>query len=232
MASRKAVWFFIFTGLLVVVLPPIFLYLPKLFARRHAPTTKREVALTFDDGPNPPFTERTLEILAHYGIRATFFFIGRNIEMHRTTALAVVRSGHEVGNHSYSHERLGFGGPGRIRAEIADTDGLIRTLGYEGAIPFRAPFGQVTLWTHWILGKLGRTNFLYDTPTAPPDYFRPDPKPMLGHLLDGVRAGSVILLHDGEGIRTETTVVLEGLIPELLARGYVFKTVTELFGER
>jgi peptidoglycan/xylan/chitin deacetylase (PgdA/CDA1 family) len=196
---------------------------------RRLETREKVVALTFDDGPNPPYTDRVLEILRHHSARATFFLLGRNIQMHRSAAQKIVEAGHEIGNHSHWHSHLRFATVAKIQREIDETDELIRGLGYQGAIPFRAPFGEAFPGPAWALWWMKRDHYLFDVWPVPPDYRRADPQAIANGILRRVRPGSVILMHDGEGIRTEAVVALENVLQDLEKRGYRFTTVGELF---
>lgn len=194
----------------------------------HGSREGKRIALTLDDGPNPPYTERFIQLLAREGIPATFFFIGRNIEMHRATALKVVQAGHEIGNHSYSHRHLAWSAWAEVGKEIEHTDRLIRSLGYEDPIPFRAPFGQRFGWLAWWLWAKGRRNFLYDVTPTPPDYFRSSPTAIAESSIRRAQGGSVLLLHDGEGIRIEALEAAARIVPALKAKGFVFTRLSEL----
>jgi peptidoglycan/xylan/chitin deacetylase (PgdA/CDA1 family) len=197
---------------------------------RHAVTDLPRVALTFDDGPNPPYTDRILELLRHYRVPATFFFLGRNIEMHPLTARRAIQDGHEIGNHTYWHRHPALLSPAGLLGEIDATDRQIRDLGYRGPIPFRPPFGE---WfpVPWLaLSVRHRPIYLYDAAPSPPDYLRGDPELIAAHALQRVTPGSVILLHDGEGIRAESVIAAEQVIRRLLARGYRFERISDLFG--
>lgn len=186
------------------------------------------MALTLDDGPNPPYTEMFLRILAQENIPATFFMLGRNIEMYRLSALRVAAGGHEIGNHSFSHTALAFSSPRRTLWEIERTDALIRGLGYEGNVPFRSPYGERFGLHAWILLWLDRGNFLYDVPPIPPDYFRSDPQAMADSAVARAKNGSIFLFHDGEGIRVESLEATAQSVRRLKAAGYEFVRLTEL----
>lgn len=196
---------------------------------RRRETYEKVVALSFDDGPNPPYTERVLEVLKRYQARATFFLLGRNIDMHRASAERILEAGHELGNHSYWHRHLRWESPSRIETEIADTDRLIRSLNYQGPIPFRAPFGETFPGPWWASWCLHRPLYLFDVSPDPADYLRADPQNIARHMLDVTRPGSVLLFHDGEGIRTESVIALEDVLRGLRERGYRFVPVSELF---
>lgn len=106
------------------------------------PTSDNVVALTFDDGPQPVFTEQILAILDEVGVKATFFVTGADLEQHKAEAQQIVAAGHALGNHSFSHQRMIFVTPAFVRAEIERTDRLIREAGYSGEIYFRPPYGK------------------------------------------------------------------------------------------
>ncbi len=191
-------------------------------------TSEKLLALTLDDGPNPPFTEHFLRVLGRYGVPATFFFIGRNIEMHRATALKVVQSGNEIGNHSYSHERMRWRSFFSLDHEIARTDFLIRSLGYKGPVHFRAPFGEVSGSLGWWLFLRGRQAIGYSFAPNPPDYLRSNPREIAGQFIRESTPGSILLLHDGEGLRVESLEALNEMIPVLQSKGFTFVRLSEL----
>ncbi len=196
---------------------------PALFsARSHGPRGEKRIALTLDDGPNPPYTEKFLQLLQREQVPATFFFIGRNIEIHRATALAVARSGHAIGNHSYSHLSLALVTPWRIAEEFHRTDDLIRGLGYAGPIAIRAPFGQNWGGLPWFFVVGGRRQWLYDVAPEPADYLRADPAVIAASTVRRTQSGSVLLFHDGEGIRIESLEAAARAIGELKAAGFAF----------
>jgi len=126
------------------------------------------VALTFDDGPNPPYTEKILEILNQHQAHGTFFLKGKNIELHRNSALKIIETGHEVGNHTYSHSHLAQLSIEGVKEEILRTDGLISGLGYRKDILFRAPFGQVSPNVMFSLMSLGKLHIGWDVQAYPP----------------------------------------------------------------
>ncbi len=212
-------------GVLVTV---AFLGLTQSMVKTHGDRGKNHIALTLDDGPNPPYTERFLQLLEKEKVPATFFFIGRNIEIHRATALKVLEAGHEIGNHSYTHKRLAWEAWREIENEVSTTDKLIRSLGYTGPIAFRAPFGQrFGLLAFWLLFN-GRANTLYDVAPQPPDYFRSSPVAISESSIERTRNGSILLLHDGEGIRIESLEAAARILPALKSKGFRFVRLSEL----
>lgn len=189
-------------------------------------TTQKVVALTYDDGPNPPYTNQLLEILQRHQIKATFFVVGKAIEKHPETVQLLLSKGHELGNHSYSHKPLLFKKPGIIWSEIEKTDQILRQLGVKREIHFRAPYGRKLIALPYFLAKLRKKNILWDIDSK--DYQASNPEDIENFVLERVHPGSIILMHDGGGDRSRTVVATERLIEKLKEKGYRFKTVSEL----
>jgi peptidoglycan/xylan/chitin deacetylase (PgdA/CDA1 family) len=191
-------------------------------------TTDRLVALTFDDGPNPRATEVVLRALADAGVPATFFLLGRHVERWPSLAQAVVQGGHAVGNHGYSHRKLSWAGPATVRDELlrgtqATTDATgVRPSWFRAPHGFRSPFvrREATRLAQRVAGwSLG----VWDSA-------RPGEAEITRRVLDGVRPGSIVLLHDGDGDdpagdRIQTARALPDIIDALGARGYSFVTL-------
>jgi len=150
----------------------------------------------------------------------------------RASAIRLVESGNEIGNHSYWHRRMRWFPPGEIEKEVEDTDHLIRELGYEGPIPFRPPYGQVFFGPLLASLSMHRPLYLFDVTPDPADYLRADPAAIAEHMVSAARPGSVLLFHDGEGIRTESVIALEDVLHGLSAKGYRFVAVSDLFTNR
>jgi peptidoglycan/xylan/chitin deacetylase (PgdA/CDA1 family) len=125
---------------------------------RRVETPDSLVAITFDDGPTPGFTDEVLEILGRTGTPATFFVVGSSVEENPDQAAALVAAGHELGNHSYSHRTLVLKGPSSVRSEVVRTDSLIRAAGYTGEIHFRPPYGKKLFVLPWVLSRLCGTS--------------------------------------------------------------------------
>lgn len=195
---------------------------------RRVETSDSVIALTFDDGPTPGFTQEVLDLLESTGARATFFVIGSNVERWPVDARALVEAGHELGNHSYSHRQLVLKSPAFIRSEILRTDSLIRAAGHAGEIHFRPPYGKKLVALPWILSRLGTRTVLWDIEPESFEAVAGDPVRVREHVLDRVSPGSIILLHPFYESRRPTLNALPGLIEELQASGYRFVTVSEL----
>lgn len=191
-------------------------------------TSDRVVALTFDDGPNPVETPTVLAILDQHGVKATFFMMGRNVERFPDVAAEVVRRGHEIGNHSYSHSRLVWMSRQRVRDEITRTDALLRGIGATGEIHFRPPHAAKFLVLPCVLRELRKTSVLGD---VDPEEWKERPAAvMTAAILATARPGSIIGLHDPAG--PQTVLTLRQILPALLSDGYRFETVSMLLARR
>ncbi len=124
---------------------------------RRVETKQKVVALTYDDAPGSDTKDILLD-LDKFGVKATFFAIGSAIEKYKPEAERIVTAGHELGNHTYSHERMIFKTPAFIRSEIERTDKLIRQTGYRGAIYFRPPNGKKLLLLPWYFKAAQQAN--------------------------------------------------------------------------
>ena len=193
----------------------------------------RQLALTFDDGPNDPHTLRLLEVLARHGVRATFFLIGRFVAERPEMARAIVAAGHEVANHTHTHPSLLFLSPAQVRQELADCEQALTDAVGAHAPLFRPPFGARrphVLRTAWEM-KLEPVMWsvtCYDwRPTTP--------ERIEQHAVRQVRGGDVILLHDGGhramgADRSATVAATDRLIARYKAEGYAFVTVSRMMG--
>ncbi len=196
---------------------------PNLSRLPAAAAHRGEVALTLDDGPDPRVTPAVLDELDRHGARASFFCIGRRAEAHPEVTAEVARRGHHVENHSYSHPNaFSLYLPAAQRREIRRGQEALRRAA--GTLPrfFRAPAGFRNLWLERELAAAGLclaswTRRGFDTVSR-------DPRRIARRLLANLRAGDVLLLHDGAGARDRhgAPVVLEALrrlLDELAARG-------------
>ena len=191
-------------------------------------TADRVVALTFDDGPHPQDTPRTLALLERHHVLATFFMMGRNVERFPSVAREVLARGHEIGNHSYSHPKLIFMSPARVRDEIQRTDRLLRGIGVEGEIYFRAPHAAKFVVLPYVLVRMHKLNVQGD---VDPEEWKGRPAAvMTASALRQVRPGSIIGFHDPLGAETLETV--DDVLTSLAAEGYRIGTVSELLQHR
>jgi len=194
----------------------------------HLPTDDRKVALTFDDGPNPDATPLILDTLAEYDVKATFFILGRHAERWPELVHRVMHEGHQIGNHGYFHQKLHFKSPRYVRRDMLLGLRAIKRAG--GAAPafFRAPHGFRNPWVSAIAGSLGERTIGWSLGVWDSD--RPGVKAIVDRTITGVKPGSIVLLHDGDGYnadgdRTQTAASLPGIITGLRERGYEFVTL-------
>lgn len=185
-----------------------------------------QVALTFDDGPNPPYTGQILDILARYQVPATFFCVGLQAGAHPADIARMTEAGHGLGNHTWSHPFL----PDLSRAQLAEqldrTDEAVARAAGAGPGLFRPPYGSrspdVLRW----LGERGTPIVLWDV--DPSDWARPGAAVIAGRVLLQTRPGTIILMHDGGGDRSQTVAALPLVIEGLLDRGYHFTRADHL----
>ena len=192
-------------------------------------TQERVVALTFDDGPNPLHTPRVLAALDQHQVKATFFMMGRNVERYPEVAREVMRRGHEIGNHSYSHPKLVLMSPRRVREEIERTDTLLRDIGVSGEIHFRPPHAAKFIVLPYVLVQMKKLSVLGDV--DPEEWKRPSAAVMTESILRQVRPGSIIGLHDPHGSR-DAPLLFRTSSRRSTSRGYRFETVSTLVGRR
>ena len=179
---------------------------------RRIPDARDVVALTFDDGPHPEITPMVLDLLEAAGAKATFFCVGSKAERSPEVVAAIRARGHDVENHSYSHPNLfALHGPGRMRQEILSAQQAIERCGGVRPKFFRAPAGFQNPWLFPVLDRAGLslvswTRRGFDTVTR-------DGARVANRLVRGLRAGDILLLHDGSSARDKDgrPVVLDAL---------------------
>jgi peptidoglycan/xylan/chitin deacetylase (PgdA/CDA1 family) len=192
---------------------------------KHAGGQRREVALTFDDGPGP-YTPAILAVLRRYKVKATFFAVGTmEIAFHASTR-AAVQAGHVVANHTESHARLtALAGAGQREEIDAQTDRL-RLASAPAPDLFRPPYGVFDFDTLKLLHERRMLLVLWSVDSE--DYLRPGAGTITRNVLTRTHPGAIILLHDGGGDRSQTVAALPAIIGRLRARGYRLVTVPQL----
>lgn len=176
----------------------------------------KAVYLTFDDGPIPEVTPKVLEILDKYGVKATFFMVGENIDKHPEVFEMVVQGGHAIGNHTYNHMK-GW------KVSTAEYIANVQKFPKETKI-FRPPYGRTWVWQRRAVKNLGYEIYLWDVLTR--DYNpRRTPEAMLRQIQRQTRPGSIINFHDSVKSNERMLEVLPKAIEWLLANGYELKTL-------
>jgi peptidoglycan/xylan/chitin deacetylase (PgdA/CDA1 family) len=193
----------------------------------HRVTNDKIVALTFDDGPDPTYTPRVLATLRRYSLHATFFQEGRMVERFPELSRRVLAEGHAIGNHTYSHPYLVRLSPQQVRQEIDACERCIQKSVGISTTMFRPPRGD---WNPSIYKEtLHHHEHLILWSVALEHHEVHTPQEMAQRVLNRVKPGDIILMHDGAFVSRETTVqALPILIDGLLKRGYRCVTVPEL----
>lgn len=199
------------------------------------------IALTFDDGPDPKWTPKILDILKAKHVPATFFVIGENALAHPLLLKRILAQGSEIGNHSYTHPNMALVSPRGQRIELNTTQRLVEAYTGRAMRLLRIPyFGDAEPTTEDELGPiyLGQQQGYVSVGlhVDSEDWTRPGVQKILQNTFDGVeagddkRSGNIILMHDSGGDRSQTVAALPALIDGLRARGYHFVPVSQLAG--
>ncbi|MEO8456697.1 MAG: MFS transporter [Chloroflexota bacterium] len=199
----------------------------------HGPRDKMEVSLTFDDGPNDPYTLRIADLLQSYDVTGTFFEIGQNVDAKPEIARELVARGEIIGNHSYRHHKadavldLNYSELGKAEHAISQAAGVCPAF-------FRPPNGFHTPWQLRAVHNAGMTAVTWDV--IPGDWKDPPVDVLVQRVLDDAKAGSIILLHDGYNTTqgTDRSVLIDALpriIDGLRSRGYDIVGLDKLLGK-
>lgn len=187
------------------------------------PATDKKIALTFDDGPHPKVTKQILKTLEKYDAKATFFVVGQEVKEHPEILKAVYNAGHEIGNHTFNHEKLTTLQPEDIKQQIQSTDAIIKSTIGQRATVFRPPYGS---YDETITDQLNVPNVLWTIDTL--DWKHRDSKKTVLAVKEGAKNGSIVLMHD---IHQTTADALDEILATLQKQGYEFVTVSELLGK-
>jgi peptidoglycan-N-acetylglucosamine deacetylase len=195
-------------------------------------TPEKLVALTFDDGPTPEFTGEILRVLQEADVKATFFLIGGELEKHPEEGKKIVAAGHEIGNHSYSHQRMILVTPSFVKEEIEKTDALIRAAGYEKTPHFRPPYGKKLFALPYYLSNNNRRTITWDVEPESFPEFAKSSEATAQYVLDNTKNGSIILLHVMYDRQKKSLSAVKPIIEGLKQKGFRFVTVSELIESR
>lgn len=189
-------------------------------------TDRKIVALSFDDGPTPEGVDAVLPVLDQFGAKATFFLIGDRIEKFPGQAERLLEAGHELGNHTYSHQRNLMKPREFYRSEVRRADELLRSAGAQTDL-FRPPFGKRLIGLPLEVEAAGYRTVTWDVEDNP-EAFEGDAAGFAQDILARVEPGSIILIHPmyrhNQTARDALPIILSGLSE----RGYAIVTVGEL----
>ena len=194
------------------------------------PTDQNRIALTFDDGPDPRYSEKVLDVLKEYNVPATFFVMGSRAVAYPEIVQRMVNEGHIIGNHTYFHPNLVEEADiPTLEREVNRTEDVLNDIiGYRTSL-FRPPYGFLY---NELVEKLAEMRYLVIGWTVDSlDWQEDPPEVIASRVLDNVQPGAIILMHDGadwDGDRTNTIEALRQIIPTLQEQGYEFVTVPEL----
>lgn len=196
--------------------------------RQQIQPDRKTIALTFDDGPWPVYTEKVLEVLERERVKATFFWLGRNVASHPELARQVAQAGHDLGNHSYNHATQPMD-PATAQQELNQTNQIIQEVTGQQPRLFRPPGGHKT---NGLVSQALERGYTVVMWTVQPNDWQPQAtaESITRAVLQQARPGTVVLLHDGGGNRDATVAALPRIIRTLKARGYRFLTVSQMLG--
>ena len=195
----------------------------------HGPKEEKVIALTFDDGPHPTYTNQILDILKEYDIKATFFVLGKFAEAYPDIIIRQWQEGHEIGNHTYSHVDAKRVSKKVLYNEYKKTQEIIENLINHQPRLFRPPYGSFDSQALDIMEMHDSIIVLWSAHQDSKDWSNPDVEEIVNTTLSNIRNGDIILFHDYVYYDESSTVeALKQIIPELKSRGYRFVTISEL----
>ncbi|MEP2774960.1 MAG: polysaccharide deacetylase family protein [Luteolibacter sp.] len=188
------------------------------------PVSGNYIAITFDDGPHPQNTPRLLDMLAQRNIKATFYVIGRSVDLHPGVLRRTVAEGHEIGNHSHTHRLLSKLGDSEVRQEMQRCQDAIGRAAGVRPRTMRPPYGGLLQRQRELIhDEFGYPTILWSV--DPLDWKRPGPSVVASRILSGTNAGGIVLAHD---LHSQTVDAMPATLDGLLRKGFKFVTVSQL----
>ncbi len=205
------------------------------YVKRFGYTDKKEVAITFDDGPDPAYTPEILNILSKKHVPATFFVIGKHAALYPNIIQRAAKEGHEIGNHTFSHADIKKDNQLELQMEMNSTQRLIQEATGRTATMFRPPFTTDAEYDLEDLRPIIKTQEMGYTMVGSfidtRDWETQSSDTIVKRAIDGLSRGNIILLHDSGGNRSATIAALPRIIDELHKRGYKFVPAAQLAGK-
>jgi len=197
----------------------------------------KQLALTYDDGPNDPHTQRLLEVLARHNVHATFFLIGRYVKQRPDIVREIAQAGHVIANHTFTHPLLIFKSASEIRQELTACRAAIEdAVGTSSAISnlFRPPFGGRRPAVLRIARELGLEPVMWNVTGY--DWNAPPAAVIEKKVANQIRGGDIILFHDGGhqqmgADRSQTVAATDHLLMKLKSEAYEFVTIPKMMGK-
>jgi|SRR5580704_9087328 peptidoglycan/xylan/chitin deacetylase (PgdA/CDA1 family) len=191
----------------------------------------RQLALTYDDGPNDPHTRQLLDVLAKHNVLATFFLIGRYVQQRPEIAREIAAAGHVVGNHTFTHPLLTFKSETEIQQQLLDCRAALHDAIGQQSNLFRPPFGGRRPAVLRIARELGLEPVMWNVTGY--DWNAPHAAEIERKVRRQIRGGDVILLHDGGhkqlgADRSQTVLATDHLITRFKEKGYEFVAIPQM----
>ena len=198
------------------------------------PHGSRQLALTYDDGPNDPHTLRLLEVLAKHNVLATFFLIGRYVEQRPDLAREIVQAGHTVGNHTFTHPLLILQSEPEIRRQLTRCKAALQDAVGQHSNLFRPPFGGRRPAVLHIAREIGLQPVMWNVTGY--DWNAPPAAAIERKVASHIRGGNVVLLHDGGhkqlgSDRSQTVIATDHLLTRYKSEGFEFVTIPKMMAE-
>ncbi len=181
---------------------------------------KPKIAITFDDGPHPYYTEQLLDGLKERGVKATFFVVGEHAALHPDIIKRMSEEGHLIGNHTYSHIQLQPGNREKFREELEKTNSVLQEITGKEVYYVRPPYGT---WDKELESELNMIPILWNV--DPMDWCSDNVSGIVKKVVSKAKEGAIILMHDY--YETSVTAALQ-IVDELQEAGYEFVTAEEI----
>ena len=216
-------------------------FLPSFYFRKISPCVKRRfnnsknIFLTFDDGPNATYTLEILDLLKKYEVKATFFVVAKKAKENKTIVSRMIKDGHTLGLHSYSHKNAWLRTPWQTKLDFQQSIEIFKELDYQIKY-YRAPWGIFNPFTYYYSNKFGLKSILWTNLT---NDWNPNAKvdKIVDNIFDNLQGGDIIVFHDSNhnsdsdnGAPKNTIQVLDIILPALIKKGFHFQTLDKGMG--
>jgi peptidoglycan/xylan/chitin deacetylase (PgdA/CDA1 family) len=194
----------------------------------HGNTSRREIALTFDDGPHPRDTPQVLDVLAKHEVHATFFLIGQGLEQYSHLVKQIHQSGHQLALHCYRHLPFPLENASHLKRQLDQSrEAIARACDIppESIRHVRPPYGFFTARTLSLLDEWGYRLVLWDNM---PLHFIQPVSWTIKQIVEPTVPGSIIVLHDGKRHGAKVAQILDIVLPQLKAKGFEFVTIEQM----
>ena len=226
----KRHWFYKKSAVLTAVILVFSAVLNTLAANtavcRSVPNDAKKIAITFDDGPHTQYTEDILDILDKNGVKATFFMVGSQAIAHPELVSMVAKKGHEIGNHTYSHNFISRESDSKIKDELTRTSEIIRNITGTAPVVFRPPGGCYSDRSISTVISLGYTPVTWSKDSN--DWRMKPVDTIVSEMTKNIKSGDIMLFHDFNKKGSPTPEAISKIIPILKKQGFEFVTVSEL----